>query len=228
MKKIVIIGTGKNAKQVYDFLKIHKLYDIVGFAIDKEYIKEDSYMNYPVYPLENLDVYIDNDTYIFVSLGWNRLNSDRRQLYERLKAKGYKFANLISPTAIVRGKIDGDNVWINDYSVLQSDAVIKSDVIIREGVVIGNDTLIKDHCFIGVKALVAGGCIIGEQSFIGIHATVFDGTIIGDKCIIGGCAVVKRNVSNYTVCKYDLNNTITKKYDESVIEQKLVFSKNVR
>ena len=228
MKKLVLIGLGKSAKQVYDFLRKHELYDLIGFAVDKEYIQENTYMNLPVYPLESLNEYIDKETYIFIALSWNKLNADRRKFYERLKAEGYKFANLISPTAIVRGKIDGDNIWINDYTVIQSDAVIQSNVIIREHVVIGNDTLIKEHCFIGVKSLVAGGCTIGIQSFIGINATVFDGTIVGDKCIIGGCAVVKRNVSNNTVCKTDLKNTIIKMYEENIIEQKLVFSKNVR
>ena len=228
-KKIVIVGISKSAKQVYDFIKTHNLVDISGFAVDSKYIKEKTYLNFPVYPLENLKDCIDIDEVeLFVAIGWNRLNADRRDMYNRLKKEGYKFANLISPTAIVRGRLDGDNIWINDYSVLQSDCVIKSNVVIREQVLIGNNTVIEPHCFIGVKSLVAGGCKIGEQTFCGLSSTIFDATNIGKKCLVGACTSVKRHMPDYSLCKTAIESTVTKQYTEDVIETKLVTGRSVR
>jgi carbonic anhydrase/acetyltransferase-like protein (isoleucine patch superfamily) len=165
---------------------------------------------------------------IFVSLGWNKLNAERRYLYERLKSEGFQFANLISPLAVIRGKVEGDNCWINDYTVIQSDACIKSDVTVREGVIIGNGTVINEHCFISVNAVIGGGSSIGEQTFVGMRGTVFDGTKVGEKCLVGACAIVKRNLKDYSVCKTTLNSCEIKQYDENTIEQKLIASKNVR
>ena len=228
-EQLIIIGIGASAKQVYDFNRIHELYNVIGFAVDKKYIKESTYLNLPVFELETLKEKIDSQkVFIFVALGWNRLNSDRRSLYERLKSEGYRFANLISPNAIIRGRIEGDNCWVNDYAVMQSDSVLKDDVILREHVVIGHEAVINSHVFVGIRGLIAGGCDIGEQTFVGINATVFEDTKVGEKCIIGGCAVVKRNVPAYTACKTNIENTIVKFYGEEIIESKLVASKNVR
>ncbi|MCH5185053.1 MAG: hypothetical protein J1F64_02895 [Oscillospiraceae bacterium] len=228
-KQLIIVGKSANARQAYDFIKIHDLFDILGFTVNREYMDADSFNGLPVFALEDLREKFDmTGVELFVALGWNRLNADRRNLYERLKEQGYKFANLISPNAVIRGKVEGDNCWVNDYAVIQSGAVIKSNVIIREHVLIGNDALIEKHCFIGVHSIVAGGCHIGEQSFCGIRATVFDGVKTGNKCIIGGGAVLKRNIESNTVCKTDLSSTVLKVYDENEIESKLMFNKNVR
>lgn len=226
---LVIIGTGLSAKQVYDFIKLHDLYNVVGFSVDSKYIKENTYLGIQIIPLENLKEVIDiRKVKVFVSLGWNHLNADRRMLYGRLKGEGYRFANLVSPLAIIKGKIVGENCWINDYSVLQSDSIIKSNVIVRELALIGNGTVIEEHCFLGVNSIVGGGSKIGEQSFLGIRATVFDGTSVGKKCIVGACAVAKRNIPDYNVCKTGSEVSVIKQYDETEIEQKLVAGKGVR
>ena len=228
-EKLIIVGISSSAKQVLDFLRVHELFEILGFAVDKEYIKSDKYEGYPVYAIEELRSLFDmEEVKLFVAIGWNRLNADRRDMYNRLKKDGYKFANLISPTAIIRGRIEGDNCWVNDYTIMQSDSVIKSNVVVREQVLIGNDTVINEHCFIGVKSMVAGGCTIGEQTFCGINSTVFDGTTVGKKCIIEACAAAKRNVPDNTVCKLNSDSTITKTYDGEIIESKLLFRANVR
>ena len=227
--KLIIVGIGSNARQAHDFVRFHNLYEIAGFAVNREYYSEETYLGLPVLVLEDLRThFLMGEINLFVALGWNRLNADRRKVYEQLKREKYTFANLISPTAIIRGSIEGDNCWINDYVVIQSGAVIKSDTFIREHVVIGDNTVINEHCFVGIKSLIAGGCSIGEQCFCGIHSTIFDEVTIGKKCIIGGSAVVKRNMSDCSVCKTDTNNMVTLSYDETIIESKLMFSKNVR
>ncbi len=226
---LVIVGTGVSAKQVYDFVILHNLFNIIGFAVDSKYKISDTFLDKPILSLENLKSQINvNETYLFVALSWDKLNSDRKYLYERLKKEGYKLANLISPLAVLKGKVVGDNCWINDYVVVQSDAVIENDVIIRELALIGNETQIKPHCFIGVNGIIGGGSIIGEQSFVGMRGTVFDKTIVGKKCIVGACAVVKRNMIDCSVCKTKLDSYIIKQYSEEEIEQKLVASKEVR
>ena len=229
VEDLIIIGTGPSAKQVYDFLRIHPLYHLLGFAVDRQYRKEETWLGCPVYELETLKEQFDLEAVrIFVSLGWNRLNSERKAVFERLKRSGYRFANLISPTAIVRGNVVGENCWVNDYAVIQSDAEIRDDVVIREFVLVGNGTVIEPHVFLGVRANVCGGCRIGEQTFVGVNGTVFDATVVGKKCIIGSCAAVKRNVPDFTVCKARLDFTETRSYDEDVIESKLVATRNVR
>ena len=169
-----------------------------------------------------------NEVKLFVAMLWNRLNADRRSVYEKLKGEGYKFVNIISPLAVVRGKLLGDNCWIHDYVVVQPYSEIAENCMVMAFSLIGASAKIGAHCFTGAKSVVAGGCTIGEQTFVGINCTVFDDTKIGKKCILGACSVVKRNVEDYSVVKTDVNNMIVRQVGEENIENKLLFRENVR
>ncbi|MBQ7574543.1 MAG: transferase [Clostridia bacterium] len=227
-EKLIIVGTGPTAKRVYRFVEMYRLYDIIGFAVDRAYKTTEEFMGLPVYDLEALKEVVEaNDALVFVALFWNNLNKDRKEIYDRLNRKGYKFANIISPNAVVRGTIKGNNCWINDFVVIQSDAVLENDIFIMDMSLIGNETVIHSHSFI-VSAKVGGGSSIGEQCFIGINAVVFDDTTVGNKCIIGACTTIKRNVNDNTVCKMVADNTIKKEYSDNVIESKLKTNHNVR
>ncbi len=226
--KLIIIGTGTNAKNAYKFINRYDLFDVLGFAVNSEYRTSDTFLELPVYEVEHLENIIDKDqTYLFVALLWNRLNADRKKLYLDLKEKGYKFANLISPNALIHGTISGDNCWIQDFVTIQNDTVVNNNVAILSHAVVCDNSVIGDHCFLGAGATIGGGTVIGEQTFVGMNCTVFDDTRVGKKCILGACTAVKRNIPDYTLYKTSSNITI-EQYDENIIEQKLLFKKNVR
>ena len=230
MKKLLIIGADTTAELVFNFVEKYGLYDVVGFAVDKEYKVSDRYCGLPIYEISDIDKVIDiKEDYIFVALFWDQLNLKRRKLYERLKGKNkYRFANIVSPKSSVDIELSGDNCWIHDFVVIQPTAKIGSDVFIMPQSLIAHHAVIHDHCFCNTQCIVTNKCEIGEQTFIGVHATVFDGTIIGEKCIIGACAVVKRNLDAFSVCKTGSENMIIKKYSPNVIENKLLKDRNIR
>ena len=228
-KRLVIVGTSSTARTIYSFVSTYDLFEVIGFAVNQEYIKQPTFCDLPVYALETLDTVIDKENdYLFVAIQWNRLNADRRKAFEYVKSRGFKMANLISPSAIVNGKLKGENCWIADLAILDFNVEIGDDVFVKVNAFIGPNSKVHQHCFIGAKSLIAGGCCIGEQSFIGLGATVFDQTNIGNKCIVGACSVVKRNMPDFTRCKTSSNSVDYTTYTEDVIESKLMFAKNVR
>lgn len=165
---------------------------------------------------------------VFVAMLWNALNSERRKVYEQVKALGLPCVNVISPKASVYGEIIGDNVWIHDFCVIQNGARISSDVMIMAHSMVGSNAKIGAHVFMGTKSTVAGGCTVGEQSFIGINSTVFDDTHVGRKCIVGACSFVKRNLPDYHACRTRAEVMNVKEYSPEEIESKLLFRENVR
>lgn len=186
-------------------------------------------VNRKVFPLEELDKYIDKEKdLLFVAVLWNRLNADRLNLYQKVKDMGFKLANIISPMACVRGEIKGDNCWISDGVFLQERTIIGSDVFIMDNAMIGHRSNIEDHVFVTIRATICGSVIIGEQSYIGANATVFDEVKIGKKCLIGGATIVKRNVPDYSIVKVPGDTMIIKQYPEDVIESKWLAHHNVR
>lgn len=229
MEKLIIIGLGTNARHVYEFVNYYKLYDVVGFAVNSTYKTIDTFYDLPVYTLENLiEEYGSNNFVVFVALLWNHLNRDRKQLYDFCKSKGYKMANIISPKSVIRGNLIGDNCWIHDYVIIQNDAQLESNIAVMAYSLIGADTKVSSHCFFGARSVLGGGSSIGEQCFVGINATIFDDTTIGKKCIIGACTAVKRNVPDFSRYITKTEDVTVKQYSEEEIEEKLVFSKNVR
>lgn len=229
LENIIIIGTSTAANNIYNFIEKYRLYNVLGFAVNEEYITSNTFLGKPVFCIEKLDDTIDKENVsVFVAMQWNKLNSERRKVYEELKSKGYRFANLISPLASINGAIAGDNCWISDFACIDTDSVIGNNVFIKIGALVANQTEISDHCFIGARAVVAGGCKVGEQSFIGLGAIILDDTTIGKKCIVGAGTTVKRNLPDCSVCKLAAESCITRQYPDEIIESKLMFSKNIR
>ena len=159
---------------------------------------------------------------VFAAVFWNRFNSQRRELYERIKAKGLEFANVISPTAVIRGRLDGGNCWINDYVVIQSGAVVGADTYIMDGAVIGNMAKVGEHCHIGAHSVVCGASVLGEQCFTGVNSVIFDGVRLGKKCAAGACSAVKRDMPDNTICKVSTESFVYTTYSPEEIESKLL------
>lgn len=228
MQNLIIVGLGNTAEHVFSFVKRHNLYNILGFAVDECYINKPTFMGLNVFPLEKLSEYVDKEKdFIYVALLWNCLNRERKNLYLRLKEEGWKFANLVSPTAVVEGTI-GENCWIHDFCSIWFESKVGNNVIIRPYVMIAEKCNIGDHSYFAPHAIVAGKCDVGEQTFVGLNATIFDDTKVGKKCIIGACTSVKRNVPDFTAVKTTSNSEVLKQYEETIIEDKLVHVKNVR
>ena len=228
MENLIIIGLSSTARHVYSFVNYHKLFNVIGFAVNEVYRNTDTFNGLPVYGLESLKNEKLGEYSVFIAMLWNHLNGDRQRLYNYCKEQGFRMANLISPLAVLRSPIIGDNCWIHDYVIVQNDSVIESDVAIMAGSLIGANTHVGAHCFFGAQTVFGGGSSIGERSFVGIKATVFDGTKIGNKCIIGACAAVKRNMPDFSKWATASDDIVIKQYTENEIEEKLMFSKNKR
>lgn len=228
-KRVVIIGTSTTAKTVSAFIEYYGLFDILGFAVNKQYLQKSTFCDKPVFAIEELTKVINkSEDLLFVAIQWNKLNADRRKVYETLKQDGYQFANIISPSAVIHGKLLGDNCWVGDNAVIDFGSTVGSDCFIKNQAYISYNNKIGDHCFIGAKSLIAGSCQIGEQCFVGLNATVFDCTTVGNKCIVGACTAVKRNMPDFSKISTASDSYKFKQYAENEVEEKLMFSKNVR
>ena len=128
----------------------------------------------------------------------------------------------------MRGNINGDNCWIHDFVIIQNDANIGNNVLIMANTMIGSFAEVGSHCYFATKSTLGGESSIGEQSFVGLSATIFGETTVGKKCIVGACTFVKRNLPDFSVCKTKMESVTIKSYDEEIIEEKLMFRKNVR
>ena len=215
-ENIIIIGTGSATGEVVDFINMYNLYNIIGYSVDENCMKEDTFNGCPVYPLERLEEYVDKSTKLFIAISWyQRLNSLKRKKYEELKARGFCFANLISPTATVQAVEIGEGNWIGDNCYIAYNTRIGNNNTFRPLACLCHGSEVGNHSIIGVRSNIAGHTTIGDQVYVGIGATVFNKLIIGNKCVIGAAAVVKRNLPDFSLV-IAADSTIKQKDSESI------------
>lgn len=228
-QNLLIVGISVTAQSIRCYVKDYELFNLLGFVVDKEYKKSDTYLDEPVYTFDSLPKEFDKSKdCLFVAMEWDKLNSTRRKLYTRLKSEGYKFANIISPHAIIHGEIMGDNCWICDGVIIENNVKIYEDVMVKSGAKIAHLSTIYPHCFVGANSFLAGGVNIGEQTYIGVSATIFNSVNIGKKCLVGGATYVKRHLPDCSVIKTKNDDFIIKQYPEEEIESKLLAAVKVR
>ena len=97
-EKLIIVGTSTTAHQAYDFVKYHGLYDVVGFAVDREYYKESEFMGMPVYELEKLDELEEKEVYVPQKKDLTVLLAELEEIknsIDDIKAKQWHLAKLM-------------------------------------------------------------------------------------------------------------------------------------
>lgn len=218
MKKLVLVGTSSLAAQTLDFVERYQLFDVIGFTVNEAYIKEPVFLGKPVFPIEELDKFIDKENVmLFSTVTWyNYLNRERKKIFDQLKGAGYKFANLISPHALVYTNDLGEGNWIHDFAHIGYGVHIGDDNVFRMKCMIGHDSVIGNHNFFAVNTIVGGHDYFNDCCFVGLSALVHNRVVVGNKCVIGGGAIVKRDLPDFSLCVAD--NSFVKQCDEEKIE----------
>lgn len=219
MDKIILIGTSGLSKEVVDFINRYDLFEVVGFTVNKAWMKNQTYMGKPIYPLEELDQYFDKDNIkLFSTVSWyNYLNRVREEKFNELKDKGFHFANLISPFAMIYTEDVGEGNWIHDFAHIGYETVIGNNNVIRMNTTISHYSIIGSHNSLIAGTTIGGHAICGNRCFFGANSTVFNRVRIGNLCVIGGGAVVKHDLNDYSLCVS--SEAYVKQCDENTIER---------
>ena len=120
-----------------------------------------------------------------------------------LRFKGHiPFANIIHDSAVIdTDTVLGEGLVILPRCAIDFGCVIGDNVLLNVGVVVAHHSFVGAHSFLGPAATIAGKVLIGEQCFIGVSATVIDSVALCDGAKIGGGDVVTTDVptSNWHV-----------------------------
>ena len=191
-RPLVIFGQADMAELAHYYFTRDQGRTVAAFAVDAEWLREDSFCGAPVVPFETLARSHPPEEFdLFVALGYSRLNALRRARFEAGLAMGYDLASYVSPRACVLndGAI-GRNCFILEDNTIQPFVRIGDNVTLWSGNHIGHHSVIEDHVFITSHVVVSGRCRIGEAAFLGVNATLRDGISIGARCVIGAGALM--------------------------------------
>lgn len=128
-------------------------------------------------------------------IGSVRVSPQRRQLFEQFASKGYGFASVVHPSAIISADVVlSEGVQVMAGVVIQAGSQIGANTLINSGAIVDHDCQIGNHVHISPGVTLSGGVSVGENSHIGTGATVIQGIQIGRNCLVAAGAVVIRDV----------------------------------
>lgn len=198
--KIAIYGNGQIAEVAYWYLKRSALYNVVGFTVQKEFMKEQNFQNLPIVEYEKLEQYYNPNEYkLFAPISQYKLNTFREFIYNNGKNRGYNFISYVDPTAKVETDDIGENCFIFEGNNIQPYTKIGNNCILWSGNHIGHHSVISDNVFMTSHAVVSGDCNIGKNCFIGVNASIKDGTTMGDYSTLGMGGVLTKNTEEYGI-----------------------------
>lgn len=201
MAKIIVFGTGAVAQLANYYFERDSEHEVVAFAVDAAYRKNESFEGKAVLTFETLQETHPPDLFkMFIATGYAQQNKVREQKYRAAKAKGYELVSYVSSRCAYLSQFScGDNCFLLEHSIIQPFARIGNNVTLWSGSVICHHTIVEDHNFIGAQAAIAGHCRIGPNCFIGINATLHNGVTLGQESIVAAGAVVAKSGGNGSV-----------------------------
>jgi acetyltransferase-like isoleucine patch superfamily enzyme len=195
-RKLVIVGSGETGRIACEYFTFDSEYEVVGFAVDREFMSCETIAGLPVVPLDELEIKFPPAEYwAFAAASSTNLNRVRSDLYAKLKNKNYRLASYISSKAFVWPNSQiGENCFIFENNTIQPFVKIGNNVVMWSGNHIGHSSIILDHCFLSSHVVISGFCNVGEYSFLGVNSTVINNVYIGKDCFIGAGALIQENV----------------------------------
>lgn len=202
-KKLVIFGTDLLAKMAYVHFHEDSMYEVVGFTVNREYLKTEKFLGLPVFDYEESRRIFPADEYsMFVAIGSSRLNDLREKVYQVCKNSGYNLATYIHSSVKILGEKNiGDNCFILGTNNIDPFVTIGNNVFMWAHNHIGHETIISDNVFISSGVIISGSCLIGRNCFLGVNSAVADNVSIGSHSFIGMGVNVTQDVPEGSILK---------------------------
>ena len=199
-KKIIMIGNGNYSDTLRYY--IENITDLNLYAYADEFVegKNSEHKGLPFVNISYLpEEYPKDEFEIVIGVGYHNMNANRKRIYGKIKSMGYAMPNLIHPTTILNNTQMGDANIIMSNCVFEPNAVIGSNIIMWDAVLIGHNTVTRDHNHFAACSLLAGNCRVDESCFLGNHSTIKDGVALADHTLVGAGAFVSKNTKPYDV-----------------------------
>jgi sugar O-acyltransferase (sialic acid O-acetyltransferase NeuD family) len=201
-KKLFIFGARNLAEMAHYLFTTDSDYEVAGFTVDAEYLKESTFQGLPVIAYEELRASADRGAVdIFVAVGIAKVNKLRAQKVAAVEADGFRLASFVSSHARVPADLRArpntlimEQVWIGPHTHIGSDVVIWSGTRIALKVRIG------DHAWI-TSAAVGESTTIGDHTFIGLNATISPFIRVGANNLIGAGTLIMRDTKDNEIYK---------------------------
>lgn len=201
VQPLILLGAGGHAKVLLDLahrcsLPVLGVYDplFAGRGVTE-------WRGLPVLGDDGaVDSHAPDEVLLVNGVGGLAGQSGRRDLYEAFHARGFRFATLVHPSALIgEGVFLGEGAQVMAGAVLQADTRVEDNAIINTRASIDHDCVIGPHAHVAPGAVLCGDVWVGESVHIGSGAAVIQGLRIAEHAVVGAGACAVRDLAPRTM-----------------------------
>lgn len=136
----------------------------------------------------------------------------RKQLFERMRARGFQFPALVHPAAwVAPGVALDEGVQIMAGAVIQPGSRIGANSIVNTRAGLDHDCTVGADVHIAPGATLCGGVTIGDGTFIGAGAVLTHGTSVGRDAFVHAGATLARDLPSAQILAGPASRTTTQR-----------------
>ena len=192
---VVVYGAGAHGSVLIEALTL------AGRIIEPFLIDDDTALHgntiddRVVRPPHRLDDFDPDAIELVNAVGSVGLPIARRKVYERLFQRGFRFASVEHPSAIIAPSATiSKGAQLMAGCVVQTRAIIGVNTIINTRASVDHDCRIGEHCHLAPGVTLSGGVTVGDGCHLGTAAVVIQGVTIGKGSFIAAGAVVTKDL----------------------------------
>lgn len=201
MSKIVIFGASYAGRMMRAYLE-RQGDEVVAYTVDEKFLEAPTFDGLPVYPWERLEQHCPPGAVELLGpISHYEMNGFRRDRHRQAKARGYRLACFIHPSAQIYADHIGEGAVILEFNIIQPGTWIGDGLVSWSGSVIGHDTHVEDYCFLSGSVTVGGRSRIGTGSFLSFGSLTKPGITLGERCALLNRAYVGADLPPLSVVK---------------------------
>jgi len=183
-ERIIIVGAGGFGREVLQWARHawpEHVGKIVGFLSDDPHALDGHAATLPILgsPADFEPRFGDG---LVLAIG---IRGVRRQVAERLAARGARFLTLIHPTAIVADTaVIGVGTVICPYAVVSDAVRLGRFVLVNYHASLGHDASAGDFAVLSPYATLGGYASVGSDVFLAIHVAVGPNVTLGEGTVV--------------------------------------------
>lgn len=189
-KNIVLVGAGGLARDILTFIgNVDQKFK--GVLVDDEIDYKS--LNTSIPYLGKIREYgIQADDELLIAIGEN---PGRKIVLDFFVQKGAHFYSYVHPTAIIPSNtLLAEGVIVGPYCVIGSNTFIGKNVFINKFCNVGHDVSIQENCIMYPYAMIGGNCNILESVVIATRSTIAPKLTVGNSSVISAHTFVKKSI----------------------------------
>ncbi len=194
MKNIIVFGAGEFGTLIQNVMSYNQDFQIAAFGDDNMDKSKITTGNVPLFNQGDLFQFAKENEIqtAIIAIGNNRVRGIKYNLF---KNAGFEMLSIVHPKALIDTEVVyGDNVIIEMGTAIHTHSKIGNNVFLGGDALIGQHNIIGNHVLVGGNASFGGAVVVEDYASIGVGSSIKPGVTIGKGAVVGVGAVVIKDV----------------------------------